>query len=693
MGYARVNIELLNHAKITPTGDDWKIPEDIQNGKAVTFRFEYEWASDNTTCNISNIKWYPSQYHQDTTTPSNSTWWPIINATGTSITNGTKISFDSNGVFDQTGKIKLTFGSTVRAITDKKLSGCYSGNNLNALKDTNTNTNVIISVTNIQAPQLFGSFEYSYKVRYIDYDEEGKNGTWVDVNSTSEISEYSDIEYFIKIDNIRIPKTSKYQNNVVFTKAGVNELIDNIKKYPITSITEISDTDIWNNYTQGKPCLQVTYGDTTKEFSGYKKANGSNQTNKTIGYQYVPVGSNITFPEETTPLPATQATGTIRININGIIHEVPVNGLAGEGNGVITLNGPVIVPKNTGSGKIQLAGLDQNISGDSAYGTAKYFWRSDGSWSRKLDNTFLPEQDDTYNLGTYSLTELATVFETGVTYYVKSGSSYPAADPQPTASNFSNGTYYTKKSYKWKNLYISNNIGAAGHLVNTIYAINLGASNTPITNAYITNLTLGNSGLSSSGVLSITNTTDGIKQGSSSDATNGFDSNYTGTYYGDTRASIKTSGGIYAAKNIWAARVFNAVFNDYAECRSTISLTPGHVVIDQDDGSLACSSKRLQPGAQVISDTYGHLMGQTENATTPIAVAGRVLVYTYQPRENYHAGMAVCSAPDGTVDIMSRAEICEYPDCIVGIVSEIPDYEIWGSDNVKVDGRIWIKVR
>lgn len=95
----------------------------------------------------------------------------------------------------------------------------------------------------------------------------------------------------------------------------------------------------------------------------------------------------------------------------------------------------------------------------------------------------------------------------------------------------------------------------------------------------------------------------------------------------------------------------------------------------------------------MISDTYGHLMGQTENATTPIAVAGRVLVYTYQPRENYHAGMAVCSAPDGTVDIMSRAEICEYPDCIVGIVSEIPDYEIWGSDNVKVDGRIWIKVR
>lgn len=156
--------------------------------------------------------------------------------------------------------------------------------------------------------------------------------------------------------------------------------------------------------------------------------------------------------------------------------------------------------------------------------------------------------------------------------------------------------------------------------------------------------------------------------------------------------AIQCSGGAYFAKNLSALRVYNAVFNDYAEYRTTINLTPGHVVIDQDDGSLACSTARLQSGAQVISDTFGHAMGQTFEATTPIAVAGRVLAYTYQPRENYHAGMAVCSAPDGTVDIMTREEIRDYPDCIVGIVSEIPQYETWGSDNVKVDGRIWIKI-
>jgi len=59
----------------------------------------------------------------------------------------------------------------------------------------------------------------------------------------------------------------------------------------------------------------------------------------------------------------------------------------------------------------------------------------------------------------------------------------------------------------------------------------------------------------------------------------------------------------------------------------------------------------------------------------------------------YHAGMAVCSAPGGTIDIMTREEIRNYPDAIVGIVSEIPNYKTWGSGNIAVDDRIWIKVR
>ena len=168
-----------------------------------------------------------------------------------------------------------------------------------------------------------------------------------------------------------------------------------------------------------------------------------------------------------------------------------------------------------------------------------------------------------------------------------------------------------------------------------------------------------------------------------------------GFYYDGTNTRIRTYNisGEGDTVDFQSRKVYNAVFNDYAEYRKTIDAKPGFCVVDNDDGSLAIANERLMPGAQVISDTFGTCMGETNECKTPLAVAGRVLVYPYKNRKEYHAGMAVCTAPGGTVDIMSREEIKDYPDCIVGIVSEIPDYTEWGSDNVQVDGRIWIKVK
>ena len=40
---------------------------------------------------------------------------------------------------------------------------------------------------------------------------------------------------------------------------------------------------------------------------------------------------------------------------------------------------------------------------------------------------------------------------------------------------------------------------------------------------------------------------------------------------------------------------------------------------------------------------------------------------------------------------MTREEIKEYPDRIIGVVSEIPNYEKW--NGIKVNNRIWIKVK
>ena len=153
-------------------------------------------------------------------------------------------------------------------------------------------------------------------------------------------------------------------------------------------------------------------------------------------------------------------------------------------------------------------------------------------------------------------------------------------------------------------------------------------------------------------------------------------------------------------RQIWEAgdSVTGAVWNDYAEYRESDTKDFGYVLIENGDDTLSKSTKRLQSFAGVSSDTWGFSQGKTEKAKTPIAVAGRVLVYPYQDRNNYKPGDCVCAAPGGTVDIMTREEVREWPDRIVGTVSCVPNYEEWGGGPladrgpIKVNGRIWIKV-
>lgn len=145
---------------------------------------------------------------------------------------------------------------------------------------------------------------------------------------------------------------------------------------------------------------------------------------------------------------------------------------------------------------------------------------------------------------------------------------------------------------------------------------------------------------------------------------------------------------------IRAGQVYGAVWNDYAEYRQTKEcIQPGYCVIETGKGDLIKSSERLQPGANIVSDTFGFVIGETEQTKTPLAVSGRVLAYPYEDRDSYQAGDPVCSGPNGTISKMTREEVREYPDRIIGTVSEIPDYEIWGTGNVKVNNRIWIKVK
>lgn len=143
--------------------------------------------------------------------------------------------------------------------------------------------------------------------------------------------------------------------------------------------------------------------------------------------------------------------------------------------------------------------------------------------------------------------------------------------------------------------------------------------------------------------------------------------------------------------------VYNAVWNDYAEYRLSITQEPGYAITPYGKKT----TQRLEAGVRIISDTYGFSVGGDSDSinAAPVGLAGRVLAYPYRNKSEYKIGDVVCSAPNGMIDIMTREEIKEYPDRIIGIVNEIPNYDIWepsridGNKIIHTNGRIWIDIK
>lgn len=153
--------------------------------------------------------------------------------------------------------------------------------------------------------------------------------------------------------------------------------------------------------------------------------------------------------------------------------------------------------------------------------------------------------------------------------------------------------------------------------------------------------------------------------------------------------SVKTfnmgDNGIYISSR---GVLYGAAWNDYAEKREIVdNAIPGDVVCENGDGTLVLSSERLQACPYVVSDTFGIVIGDADY--TPVAVAGRVLVKIHD--ENCSVGDCVCAGINGEATIMTRDEIKEFPDRVLGVITEIPEYEEW--NGVKVNNRVWIKIR
>ena len=183
---------------------------------------------------------------------------------------------------------------------------------------------------------------------------------------------------------------------------------------------------------------------------------------------------------------------------------------------------------------------------------------------------------------------------------------------------------------------------------------------------------------------------------------------------GSVELLASTNKGLYDRTNTkWAIAVnadgtrvysdypiYGAVWNDYAEYRASDETEAGRCVCEVGDGTLIRTTERLQKGCEIVSDTFGFAIGKTEKYNTPTAASGRVLAYLYEDKEiaKSHIGDPVCSGPNGTVSIMTEEEEMRYPSRIIGTISEIPNYDIWGAGHngdhqIKVNGRVWIRVK
>lgn len=144
--------------------------------------------------------------------------------------------------------------------------------------------------------------------------------------------------------------------------------------------------------------------------------------------------------------------------------------------------------------------------------------------------------------------------------------------------------------------------------------------------------------------------------------------------------------GIYITGN---GVMHGAAWNDYAENRICLNADAGDVVCEQGDGTLAKSTEKLQCLPYVVSDTYGMTIGNDSEDYVPVAVSGRVLVkINYR---NVSVGDVLCADAGGYATKMTRQEIINYPDRILGIVSEIPTEEYW--NDVEIQDRVWITIK
>lgn len=157
-----------------------------------------------------------------------------------------------------------------------------------------------------------------------------------------------------------------------------------------------------------------------------------------------------------------------------------------------------------------------------------------------------------------------------------------------------------------------------------------------------------------------------------------------------------STGGIFAGGGIKGSKVYNAVWNDLADCipvDDECKVEPGYCYCF-DGEKYYKSTKYLDEGIVGIdSDTYGINMGHKPNLNQmDVAVSGFVLAYV---DKEYKPGTPLTCTKNGYLTKIKLKDKIRYPEKIVATYWKNEPAEEWGSDDrkVKVSGRKWVKIK
>lgn len=159
---------------------------------------------------------------------------------------------------------------------------------------------------------------------------------------------------------------------------------------------------------------------------------------------------------------------------------------------------------------------------------------------------------------------------------------------------------------------------------------------------------------------------------------------YSGTTDPTNSTRINYDGYFYAT------RVYNAVYNDFADFQPVVDeIIPGICYYETGVGLKRCFKRRQFGIAGICSDTYGISVGHDNNKNQiAIAVSGWVLAYV---DNHYKPGTLLVNTKNGTLTKARWYEKFFFSNRIVASYARNETEEKW--NNIIVDNRNWVKIK